>query len=96
MKPHAKEGGQLSSAPTKAADSTQDLKDESSRGPRTAENIRYGQGISEQGTAPSEIQTEARDEGVDAGRDERAEQVEQSRKEQGYYGSREMRRDVGA
>jgi hypothetical protein len=68
--------------------------DSSLRGKRTAENIRYGQGISEQGTTPSEIETEAREEGAGAGRQE--ETLGQSRKQQGYYGSNEMAKDVNA
>ena len=96
QQPHSKSGGQLSSPSSKPAASTQDLKDhnEAARGSRIAENIRYGQGISEQGTAPSEIMSEARDEGVDAGRQEGT--PENMRSEQGYYGSNEVRRDVGA
>ena len=94
VKPHSKGSGQLSGASTEVADSAQDLNKDPSRGQRTAENMRYGQGISEQGTAPSEIEREATDAGVDAGRQE--DTPAQSRREQGYYGSNEVKRDVGA
>lgn len=70
------------------------MKDKSERGERIAENMRYGQGISEQGTAPSEIEREAKDAGVDAGRQE--DTPGSSRREQGYYGANEMGKDVGA
>jgi hypothetical protein len=56
--------------------------------------MRYGQGISEQGTAPGEIEREATDAGVDAGRLE--ETPGQSRREQGYYGSNEGGKHIGA
>ena len=96
MKPHSKGSGQLSAdgSSTDVADSAQDLKNDPSRGERTAANMRYGQGISEQGTAPSEIQREATDAGVDAGRQE--DTPAQSRREQGYYGSNEVKKDIGA
>jgi hypothetical protein len=96
IKPHSKSSGQLTGerSATEVADSSQDLKKDPSRGQRTAENMRYGQGISEQGTAPSEIQREATGAGVDAGRQE--ETPGQSRREQGYTGSNEVGRDIGA
>lgn len=56
--------------------------------------MRYGQGISEQGTKPSDIEREATNSGVDAGKQN--ETPGQSRREQGYYGSNEEGKHIGA
>jgi hypothetical protein len=56
--------------------------------------MRYGQGISEQGTAPGEIEREVRREGVAAERIE--DESGRMRREMGYTGSNEVGRDIGA
>jgi len=62
------------------------------RGAKIAENLRYGQAMSEQGvggfTTPG-----SNDGGVGGGSE--AERIRQSRKEQGYDAGREMDRNIG-
>jgi len=92
-KPHNKEGGQLSD-PTPSADPST-TKPSSARGAQTAENVRYGQAISEQGvggfTAPELNSGEPTQEGDFGGED-----LGKMRREQGYGGNKDMRRDIGA
>ena len=75
------------------------------RGERTAENIRYGQAISEQGMG-GQTTTSSGFANTDSGYGGAGEQVgknatgegqnaEQGRREQGYGGENDMRRDVG-
>ncbi|KAI9665839.1 MAG: hypothetical protein M1821_003773 [Bathelium mastoideum] len=76
------------------------------RGERTAENIRYGQTISEQGmggqtttssgTANVEGGYGGTKEQVGKTADEDQQAAAQGRREQGYGGDRDMRRDIGA
>ncbi|KAF1991521.1 hypothetical protein K402DRAFT_127302 [Aulographum hederae CBS 113979] len=85
-KPHSKTGGQLSDLETSTKTSTTPS---SARADQTAENIRYGQAMSEEGVG-----------GFTAGVDGEADATEggqkQMRREQGYDAGHEMDRNVGA
>ncbi|KAF2154334.1 hypothetical protein K461DRAFT_312268 [Myriangium duriaei CBS 260.36] len=94
--PHSKSGGQLGS--TSTSENQQDAQQQRERGERTAENMRYGQAISEEGMGGKteglgEAGTEVGYGGAGAQDDEAA---AGGRREQGYGGGREMRGDVGA
>ncbi|KAF2096788.1 hypothetical protein NA57DRAFT_78381 [Rhizodiscina lignyota] len=95
-KPHNKEGGQLSD-PTTSTSTPKGVDPE--RAEKTAQNIRYGQAMSEQGMGG---QTTTSGEGnVDSGFGGAASQSEDlstsdARTAQGYGGQSDMRRDVGA
>ncbi|KAF2233305.1 hypothetical protein EV356DRAFT_213692 [Viridothelium virens] len=105
-KPHSKSGGQLGDASTEV-DTTTAAQEEAkaARGERTAENIRYGQGISEHGMG-GQTTTSGGVANTDGGYGGVREQVGKTagsegsdgagRTEQGYGGERDMGRDVGA
>jgi len=99
-KPHSKEGGQLSDKSTTSAPSNSNVS--SSRGEQTAENVRYGQAISEQGvggfTAPEHNSGEAKTESGFGGEDrlEGEEEMGKMRREQGYGAGEDMDRNIGA
>jgi len=102
-KPHSKQGGQLS-------DPSTDIPADAPSGPtaeraaKTAENIRYGQAMSEQGmggkTAPSANSGEGNVDGGFGGTvsQEGAGAVDAAdeRRAQGYGGEKDMDREVGA
>jgi hypothetical protein len=99
--PHKKSGGQLGQAET-SVDVQPDAaaKQKAERGEKTAENIRYGQAISESGVGGFTTGSEgsAAQEGV--GRQQKQEQdsadAVQSRKAEGYGGEKDMDREIGA
>ncbi|TKX24159.1 hypothetical protein C1H76_3728 [Elsinoe australis] len=108
-KPHATSTGQLdpspsdsSQAPSHSLDPTS-TKSHADRGAKTAENIRYGQAISEQGMG-GQTTTSSGGAGHEGGyggtRDETAQGDEgenvRKRVAQGLGGEREMRGDIGA
>jgi len=85
-----KDNGQLSEPPqmnTKTAPGGE-------RGAQTAENMRYGQAMSEQGVGGF-TNPEQNDGRVGGGSKEDVGVVAQSRKEQGYDAGREMDRNIG-
>ncbi|KAK3064151.1 hypothetical protein LTS18_009723 [Coniosporium uncinatum] len=95
-KPHSKEGGQISDTPTRSDPSETGPSED--RAAKTAENIRYGQNMSESGMGGMTNQTgsanseggfgeETSSDGADPG---------QSRREQGYDAKHEMNREIGA
>jgi len=88
-KEHSKENGQFSSTSTDR--NTNQDSTTSARGAQTAENVRYGQAMSEQGfggfTAPAH-----NDGAVGGGSNEDAGQM---RREQGYTAGQEMDRKLG-
>ena len=75
-------------------------KEKTERGEQTAENIRYGQGISESGVGgfTTTSSGSAAQEGY--GRQQQQQQDEadtvQSRKAEGYGGEKDMNREIGA
>jgi hypothetical protein len=99
--PHKKSGGQLGQAETSVdVQPEAAAKQKAERGEKTAENIRYGQAISESGVGGFTTGSEgsAAQEGV--GRQQKQEQdsadAVQSRKAEGYGGEKDMDREIGA
>ena len=99
--PHKKSGGQLGQAETSVdVQPEAAAKQKAERGEKTAENIRYGQAISESGVGgfTSTSSGSAAQEGV--GRQQKQEQdsadAVQSRKAGGYGGEKDMDREIGA
>ncbi|KAK5175191.1 uncharacterized protein LTR77_000328 [Saxophila tyrrhenica] len=103
LTPHSKSTGQLGQAsdkttldPSKTAEGAQQ---QAERGEKTAENIRYGQTISEGGMGgqTSVQQGEAEKEGYGRLGDKAEEgDAKQERREQGYGGEKDMDREIGA
>jgi len=88
-KGHAKQGGQLGNVETQEATSGEQLKSDSGKGEMAAENIRYGQSISEEGVGGQttggigEASSGSGDGGTEA--DQNTENVgDHDRKAQGY------------
>lgn len=100
--PQKKSGGQLgtSETTTDPSQTTKGQQRQAERGERTAENIRYGQGISEQGMGgtTSDSTGEGSDEGYGQVEDTQqdGQSAEGSREAQGYGGGQDMDREVGA
>jgi len=101
--PHKKSGGQMGQAET-AVDVQPEAaaQQKAERGEKTAENIRYGQALSESGVGgfTSTSSGSAAQEG--AGRQSQSQQEQdsadavQSRKAEGYGGEKDMNREIGA
>ncbi|KAK4540684.1 hypothetical protein LTR36_009015 [Oleoguttula mirabilis] len=100
-----KSGGQLGSAETTTdpAQTEEAQQQKSERGEKTAENVRYGQAISEEGgvggvtqgqegSAAQEGYGGVKDQSGDGGDGEAA----QERRAEGYGGERDMDRSIGA
>lgn len=100
MEPHKKSGGQLGDAQTSVDSNPQaDAAQQAERGAKTAENIRYGQGISEQGMGGQT--TTSSGEAGQEGYGQMADQAEEmsgkgDRVAEGYGGDKDMARDIGA
>lgn len=93
MNPHKKSGGQLGQ-PETAVDMQPEaaVKQKAERGEKTAENIRYGQAISETGAGGFTSNVSGK---ADQVGDDTADAV-QSRKAEGYGGEKDMDREIGA
>lgn len=73
-------------------------KQKAERGEKTAENIRYGQAISESGVGgfTSGNSGSAAQEGVGRQQKQEEQDAVQSRKAEGYGGEKDMDREIGA
>jgi hypothetical protein len=101
MIPHKKSGGQMGE-PQTAVDVQPEAaaKQKAERGEKTAENIRYGQSISESGVGgfTTTSSGSAAQEGNGKQQDKAADTADavQSRKAEGYGGEKDMDREIGA
>lgn len=99
--PNKKSGGQLGE-PQTSVDSNPKVnaQQKQARGEKTAENIRYGQTISEEGMGGQTTTTtgQATQEGYGrtSGVAEGSIDAAQERREQGYGGENDMNREIGA
>ena len=99
--PNRKSGGQLGEPQTSIdSNPVADAEQKQARGEKTAENIRYGQTISEEGmggqTTTSTGQASQEGYGRAAGSTEDNIDATQERREQGYGGEKDMNREIGA
>ena len=99
--PQKKSGGQMGQ-PETAVDVQPEAaaREKAERGEKTAENIRYGQGISEQGVGGFTTTSSggAAQEGYGRQQSEASDTADavQSRKAEGYGGEKDMDRTIGA